>query len=470
MNSTQELPKGCTFNGDGCGATLGDMLAMKGINPSKITSLANKVKLAQKKAFEKKPKKKVSKTNKTSSPKVNSFTVDSSGVNKGIEVLFGSQMAIYVGSRQNGGWEKSVLLDQKNPPKFKEAGKVEMLYRGGVTSINTEDGRLFHSITGKPEKDTAITLIKTGRKAVVKSCIKQDVRFFGSGSARIVSGEIKSRTGGISSIEQLWLLEKDSSVIVFFYDGRVRLISYDGENVLIRNDKEATEKCFQVILNMEGVDLKVLSSCDYETIKKRDRVYYKVIDASRASCFEQGALKIFAEAVKKQDLRFNVLESLLKAYANNADALPQLFKILCDQSNVESRLATTAKNDSQEAVDKAVKACDSGLHKAMDIATKLNWWGGVADLLAKANKNGELRCGVFTRFSRECPDKGARLLVGDRLIPGSLKDVSFLKKPETKSMSAKPKRKKYTRAQVRAAGKSRPSKKETKEKKGKKKS
>ena len=423
--------------------TIAEQLKEKGVNIDSILSAGKPVGKKETRGNGKHRPKVATPTESTS----NCFSVNHEELTEGIPMYFGNSIAVYVGDEENGGREWFIPFDRDNGPDLTEdTGNGANILRADIGLVKTNKGTSFKTLVKDNNNEKSVlVVIRTGRRNVLKSRFLQRVKMFAGNPLRVIGGTVCSRYGKVSSLEQLWLLREGDSVMICFFDGSIKLLSYNkkGQVVVNHGDKEHGEKLFRMVSRLEEIESLLEGG-----IKSRDRGYHTAIDTGLRTGFLQGALGILEEAAKKHDLRFKVVERLLKMYTDSDEGtLRRLFEILCTNDKVYKNLKVTTKaNAEKEEIDNMVKMRDGAYHHAIDIASNIGWWEGVAELLMGARKSKDLRAGVFNHFRNECDDGKVKALVGDSLheVP-DIASVAFL----AAIPSRKPRKHKSTRAQIR---------------------
>ena len=449
------------------GATLAAMIKAKG-GDDVLKHLMG----SQKSVTIKKPRKAAAEKKKMSTKQTprsatdrnaNCFTVrPGDGIVEGIRVDNGSKLAVFVGDQERGGKVRSIQIDRNSSPKLVEAGAHDRkkVFCADVGSIELKGKNPLRVLTEvSSETDSALVCIHTGRENVVKSrFFQQTIKLDDTNSHCVISGDIMSRKGRVASVEELWLLKEGALIAICFYDGSVKLLSYDGSGVTMSDGKEYSEKMFRAVCDKEEVTaLTTTVGKNSDALRKRDCGYYRVIEAGIRTGFYAGAVDVVSAAVEKNDLRPKVKAHFLKHYRSREDVLPQLFSILCNEGRVGRRLSVKADEGAdQEAINRVVRTHDGAYHKAIDIALDIGWWEGVAKLLVKARKDDDLRARVLTRFHEVCLDTEAKLRVGEHLHNApNLENVTFLREREPSPPTSTPHtrrrgKKGLTRAERRA--------------------
>lgn len=374
----------------------------------------------------------------------NCFSVDHESIKTGIPIEFGNSVAIYVGDTENDGKEWYLPIDRYRSPNLnKDVGKGAKLLRADVCLTEIKGTKRFIKtiVKSSSENNSAMVLIRTGRSDILRSRFFQRVESFAGNPLRVIGGIVKSKKGAVSSFEQVWSLKEGDVVMVCFFDGSIKLLSYNKGQVSVSHvDDRHGKKLFGIVSRLEEIE-----SLMEGEVKSRDRGYHAAIDAGLRTGFLQGTLDILEEVAQRHDLRVKVVEHLLKRGYDDEDSLRRIFKILCTNDKVYKNLKVQPKvNAEKEEIDNAVKMRDGAYHHAIDIAASIGWWDGVAELLMEARENNDLRAGVFNHFRNECSDGKLRALVGDSLheAPG-LGDIDFLKSvPRRTGNSSRPKAKK----------------------------
>ena len=414
--------------------TIGEQLKAKGqLLPKGFLAGSKKSPIPKGKKKERKNGKACTKVaTPTEEDTINCFSVDSEGLTRGLQIQFGEIIAVYVGDSENGGREWYVPVDWHNGPDLAEdVGEGAKLLRADVGLVKDVKRPFKTIVKASSENNYVLVFIRTGRQNVLKSSFLQCVKSFAGNPSRVISGTVCSRYEAVASLEQLWRFKEGDVVMICFFDGSIKLLSCNKGQVTMRSANEYGEKLFGIVSRLEEIE-----SLTKGKVKSRDRGYHTAIDAGIRTGFLQGALKILEEAAENHDLRTKVVEHLLKRGYGDKDSLRRIFKILCVNDKVYENIAKMSESTKKEEIDNAVKMRDGAYHHAIDVASTIGWWEGVARLFQEARKKRDLRAGVFNHFRDKCLDDNARALVGDSLreAPG-LDGVDFLKGIPRRSVS-----------------------------------